>query len=40
MGQGLTADASLDDSYRISYDFVRRCASKLTRNRAKKTLLS
>lgn len=36
MGQGLTADASLDDSYRISYDFVRRCASKLTRNRAKK----
>lgn len=37
MGTGITADGSLDDKYRISYDFIRKCASKLTRNRAKKT---
>lgn len=36
MGNGLTADATLDDNYRISYDFIRKCVKKLVRNRAEK----
>lgn len=36
MGTGITADGSLDDSYRISYDMVRKCVKKLIRNRALK----
>lgn len=36
MGTGITADGSLDDNYRISYDYLRRCVQKLVRNRASK----
>lgn len=36
MGNGITADGSLDDEYRISHDFIRKCVAKLKRNRAKK----
>ncbi|MBS9783227.1 MAG: N4-gp56 family major capsid protein [Pasteurella sp.] len=36
MGAGLVADASLDDEYRVGYDFIRKCVKKLVRNRAKK----
>lgn len=36
MGTGITADGSLDDKYRVSYDFIRKCVGKLVRNRAEK----
>lgn len=36
MGTGITADGSLDDQYRISYDLIRKCVRKLKRNRAEK----
>lgn len=36
MGTGITPDGSLDKEWRISYDFIRRAAAKLKRNRAKK----
>lgn len=36
MGSGITADATLDNEWRISYDFIRRAVAKLVRNRAKK----
>lgn len=36
MGNGIVANGSLDNEYRISYDFIRRCVKKLVRNRAEK----
>lgn len=36
MGTGIAPDASLDDNWRVSYDLIRKCAAKLTRNRAMK----
>ena len=36
MGAGLTADASLDKGYMVSFDYIRSCEQKLRRNRAKK----
>lgn len=36
MGTGITADGTLDNSYRISYDLIRKCVKKLVRNRALK----
>lgn len=36
MGVGITPDATLDNSYRVSYDFIRRAVKKLVRNRASK----
>lgn len=36
MGNGIKADGTLDDNYRISYDFIRKCVAKLVRNRAEK----
>lgn len=37
MGTGLVADGSLDNNYRASYDFFKRCVVKLKANRAKKS---
>lgn len=36
LGAGLVADGSADDTYRISYDLVRKASRKLVRNRAMK----
>jgi N4-gp56 family major capsid protein len=36
MGVGLTADATLDKNYMISFDYIRACEQKLRRNRAAK----
>lgn len=36
MGTGITPDGTLDNNYRISYDFIRKCVAKLVRNRAEK----
>lgn len=36
MGTGIEANGKLDDNYRISYDFIRKCVAKLVRNRAEK----
>lgn len=36
IGAGVAADGSTDDSYKVSYDLVRRATRKLLRNRAKK----
>ncbi len=36
MGTGLVADGSLDNEYRIGYDYIRKCVAKLVRNRAGK----
>lgn len=36
MGQGIVANATLDDGYRVSYDLIRKAVQKLVRNRAKK----
>ena len=36
MGGGLTADATLDKDYRVSFDYIRACEQKLRRNRARK----
>ena len=36
LGTGLAADGSGDDSYRISYDLIRKASRKLVRNRATK----
>lgn len=34
MGTGIVADGTIDDSYRINYEFIRKCVQKLIRNRA------
>lgn len=36
MGNGIVANGSLDDRYRVSYDLLRKSVAKLVRNRAKK----
>lgn len=36
LGNGLVADGSLDDAYRINFDLVRKASRKLVRNRAEK----
>lgn len=36
MGTGITKDGTLDDSYRISYDLIRKAVMNLNRNGAKK----
>lgn len=36
LGNGLIADGSLDDGYRVSYDLIRKASRKLVRNRASK----
>ena len=36
LGTGLSADGTADDSYRISYDLIRKASRKLVRNRASK----
>lgn len=37
IGTGVAADGTTDDTYKVSYDLVRRATRKLLRNRAKKT---
>lgn len=36
LGTGLVADGSLDNTYRVSYDLIRKASKKLVRNRAEK----
>ena len=36
MGNGIVANGSLDDQYRVSYDLIRKSVQKLVRNRAEK----
>jgi N4-gp56 family major capsid protein len=36
LGDGITADGSDDDIYKVSYDLIRRAVRKLVQNRAKK----
>jgi len=36
LGSDLIADGTLDDSFRVSYDLIRKASRKLVRNRAKK----
>ncbi|MCK5788726.1 MAG: N4-gp56 family major capsid protein [Chlamydiia bacterium] len=36
VGTGVDVNGTQDDLFKISYDYIRRCAQKLTRNRAKK----
>lgn len=36
LGTGVAADGSLDSTYKISYDLIRKAVRKLVRNRAKK----
>ena len=37
IGAGVAADGTTDDTYKVSYDLIRRATRKLLRNRAKKT---